>query len=93
MTVGDVGGLVEQSRTRRRLIGDTSCKLETNGGEYQPEEQLEEAGVYQQEELAEDNLSEEIAEQQLSEETAELESAAEWQVKCHRRRKQHGRSS
>jgi hypothetical protein len=54
-----------------------------DGEEYQPEEQLEEAGVEPtQEELAGVSLSEEIVEQQFSEETAELESATEWQAKA-----------
>jgi hypothetical protein len=64
-----------------------------DGAEYQPEEQLEEAGVEPtQEELAEDNLSEEIVEQQLSDETAELESAAGWQANATEEENKQGRS-
>jgi hypothetical protein len=47
--------------------------LETDGGAYHLEEQLEEVGLEpMQEELTEANLSEKEAEKQLSDETVEL---------------------
>jgi len=55
-------------------------KLEIDGGEFQSEEQLEEAGVVLEKELAEDNLLEEEAVQQLIDQTAELDSPEGWQV-------------
>jgi hypothetical protein len=80
----------ELEALERRVIVQSKhiqqVKLETDGGAYQPQEQLEEVEVIPtQEELTEANLSEEEAEQQLSDGTAELEFAAGWQAKCHKR--------
>jgi hypothetical protein len=62
----DVGGLVEQSRTRKGLPGCSHAK----GNRIQHEEQLEEYEDMPTREMTEFNLSEEKAEQQLSGETA-----------------------
>jgi hypothetical protein len=74
----------ELEALERRVIVQSQhiqqIRLETDGGAYQPGEQLEEVGVEPtQEEMTEANMSEEEVEKQLSDETAELESAAGWQ--------------
>jgi hypothetical protein len=78
----------ELEALERRMIAQSQhiqqIRLETDGGAYQPREQLEEVGDVPAKELTETNMSEGETEQQLSEETAELESAAEWQLSATR---------
>ena len=70
----DVGGLVEQSRTKKWLPG---CSHE-KGDRMPTWGETGEVEYILIEELAEANLSEEEAGQQLRGEIAELESATEW---------------
>jgi hypothetical protein len=68
-----------ERRVMVQILHIQQAKLETDGGAYHPEEQLEGVGdMPTQEELTEANLSEEEVEQQLSDETAELDPAAGW---------------
>jgi hypothetical protein len=53
-------------------------KLETDGGAYQPQEQLEKVGLESTQGEVTVKLSQEEVEQHFSEKTAELESIAEW---------------
>jgi hypothetical protein len=75
-----------ERREMMKIFHIQQDKLEMDGGEYHPQEQMEEVGLEPtQGEMEEANLSEELIEQQFSQEdTAELESAIGWQTKATR---------
>jgi hypothetical protein len=89
----DFVGLCEELESLERRVTVQSMhiqqiRLETEG-EYQPKEQLEEAGDMPAGELAATKLSKEEAEKQLSDKTAKLNFAAGWQAKTTRDGENH----